>query len=205
MTNKGIPEKDIKQLQQWQTVVNNLRKIYSDILFTHRTARHLQEALVLIYFAVNTQAQQCCLYKGDWPDGKIQTDKGKIHNIEITEVMEDGRKRDKEYKERVASDDKLRVTLVDPADIEKNWLKSVRNAIEKKLSKNYNSTCHLDILVYDNTFIFRRKELPNLISEVEELFLKNSFGDVTIWLSNLSFLYRIWPNPSLIVGKVNTT
>lgn len=129
-------------LERWQTPAEFIAKVEelaaptkSDKLFNRAEASFLLDAMVLAEFVKFRPTEQVHLVgqSAQWPDGQTGSPKAPV-NIEITEVLEEGRRRGDEYREgketekETAEDWRARALAI-PGQLEK--------AIERKIAKGY--------------------------------------------------------------------
>ncbi len=128
--------------------------------------RFLQEAWILAEFARQVEVERLRLSGEEWPDAYIEID-GLTKSVEITEVMDPGRRRDDELKEEGTW------IRLDPV---KDWVTraeaipgALKTRLERKAKKRYSTPTLL--LVYLNISIgFLRPdehETDKLIAEIK--------------------------------------
>jgi hypothetical protein len=154
-------------LERWQTPAEFIAKVEeldkvvkSDKLFNLSAMGFLLDALTLAEFVKFRPTEKVRLVgrKEQWPDGQTGTPQNPS-NIEITEALEEGRRRGNEYHTSArphsgTADDWHNRALAIPEQLEK--------AIERKIGKAYARKCVL--LIYLNMSTYG---LPQLQKEIE--------------------------------------
>jgi hypothetical protein len=142
-------------LFQWQKTGNFGRQVTklddeaSGELLTDGRWKPLREALVLRDFAITLGYTECklCPETEQFPDAMLRSSKTELQ-IEITEVLTAGRKRDKEYKEFKRNPSQNAVSHDEGDEAKKaglNWAGWTTAAIKKKLK--YSKNTKFDIVV----------------------------------------------------------
>ena len=141
-------------LERWQTPTEFIAKVEeladpvkSDTLFNRTRIGFLMDAMVLAEFVKlrPTESVHLVEQKEQWPDGQTGTPQNPM-DVEVTEVLEEGRKRGVEYRNDQQPQDGTvhdwrRRALAIPKQLEE--------AIKRKIRKTYARKCVL--LVYVNT------------------------------------------------------
>src|SRR5262249_26459944 len=141
------------ELTHWQAPKEFVAKveelsapIKSECLFNDPAAQFLLDAIPIAEFTKFRQTDFVRLsdQRDQWPDGQVGTPKQPV-NVEVTEVLEEGRRRGDEYRndgqaKTSNADDWRRSAEAIPALLEKG--------IERKVGKGYDKDCIL--LVYLN-------------------------------------------------------
>ena len=132
-------------LAKWQSVESFIKEVEgieglveSALLFRKPSINFLLDALVLAELVARRPTEQVRLASAQeqWPDGYLGQPK-RFTNVEITEVMEPGRRRGDEYR-------KENQNKKPKPDRPENWRaraaqipQALENAIKKKIDKNY--------------------------------------------------------------------
>jgi hypothetical protein len=165
-------------LFQWQKTdgfarqVKRLDEYASDDLLTGGRWKPLREALILRDFAITLGYAECklCPEKQQFPDAMLRSS-GVELQVEITEVLTPGRKRDKEYREFKKNPARKAVSHHEWDEIKKagsNWVDWTAAAIKKKLK--YSKDTKFDIVVYNNiSHLFELPEIAQLSKNVGDL------------------------------------
>jgi hypothetical protein len=164
-------------------------------LLTSRPLKPLTEALTLRDFAVTLGFSQCRLCRSEFPDGELKYPGGKEIQIEITEVMTPGRKRDSEYKEFSERPTQNALSHHEWEDIRKagsSWLDWMLTGIKKKLK--YDKKIKYDIVVYNNIdYLFEMPEIGGLSDAVGALLNERGFTDHWVWQCRSTTIDLLWP------------
>ncbi len=186
---KALPAGRIA-LERWQTPASFIAKveelaapIKSDKLFNRAEVAFLLDSMVLAEFVKFRPSGQVRLVgqTAQWPDGQIGSPKTPV-NIEITEVLEEGRRRGDEYREgkeaqKETSEDWRARALAIPGQLEK--------AIERKIAKGYAGKCKLVIYLNMSTYGILQKETEDAIAAVKAKYA-DKFDEICIlWQEKL--------------------
>ncbi|MCK1705333.1 hypothetical protein IVA86_29065 [Bradyrhizobium sp. 146] len=179
-----------KALERWQTPAEFIAKveelaapIKSDKLFNRAEASFLLDAMVLAEFVKFRPTEQVRLVgqSAQWPDGQTGSPKASV-NIEITEVLEEGRRRGDEYREgkeakkETAEDWRTRALAV-PERLDK--------AIERKIAKGYAGKCKLVVYLNMSTYSILQKETEAAIAAVKAKYADNFDEICVLWQEKL--------------------
>jgi len=153
--------------------------IESAVLFTKPNINFLFDALVLAEFVKLRLVLQVRLagVREEWPDGFIGNPKA-FENVEITEIMERGRRRGDEYRrtilDRETRPDDWRARAVKiPAALEVG--------IMKKVQKNYGVKPILLVYLNIGDYDLMQKEMKDAIAELKAKY-SESFREIwVIW------------------------
>jgi hypothetical protein len=192
-----MPELDMEKLtagraalERWQTPAEFRAKveelaepIKSEPLFNRTKVRFLMDAMALAEFVKLRPTQQVHLVeeKEQWPDGQMGTPQSPL-DIEITEVLEEGRKRGEEYRkdglpQDGTAEDWYRRALAIPEQLEK--------AIERKVRKSYPEKCTLLVYLNMSTYGILRKETEAAIAAIKAKYA-NDFREICVlWQEKL--------------------
>ncbi|MCP3439822.1 hypothetical protein [Bradyrhizobium sp. CCGUVB14] len=192
-----MPELDLvklaegrKALEAWQTPEQFIAKVDeiaegvdSEALFNRVETQFLRDAMTLATFIQYraTEGVRLAAEKDPWPDGQIGSSKAPV-NVEVTEVLEEGRKRGDEYKndgKAVDGDaeDWRRRALDIPVQLEK--------AIKRKKNKGYGKQCKLVIYVNMSNYGVLQKETEAKIAKIKEKYA-NDFQEICVlWQEKL--------------------
>jgi hypothetical protein len=177
-------------LERWQTPsefiakVEELgRRVKSEPLFNLAAVKFLLDAMVLAEFVKLRPGEKLRLaeQKQQWPDGQIGTPEAPV-DVEVTEVLEEGRKRGEEYrndsypKDGTAEDWRKRALAI-PAQLEK--------AIERKVRKGYGKKCMLVIYLNMSNYGVLQKETEAAIAEIKAKYAKDFLDICVLWQEKL--------------------
>ncbi|AWL96807.1 hypothetical protein [Bradyrhizobium ottawaense] len=192
-----MPELDLvklaegrKALEAWQTPEQFKAKIDaladavdSEALFNRNETQFLRDAMTLETFTRYRATEQVRLASANdqWPDGFIGTPKEPV-NIEVTEVMEEGRKRGDEYKEGAQpldgnAEDWRRRALDIPVQLEK--------AIKRKKNKGYGKKCKLVIYLNMSNYGVLQKETEAKIAAIKAKYAADFQEICVLWQQKL--------------------
>jgi hypothetical protein len=177
-------------IERWQTPAEFIAKVEelaepvkSDKLFNQAAVGFLLDAMVLAEFVKFRPPEQVRLVdqKEQWPDGQTGTPENPI-DIEVTEVLEDGRKRGDEYREGVeakteTADDWRKRALAIPGRLEE--------AIQRKIRKGYARKCVLVIYLNMSNYGVLQKETEAAIAEVKARYAKDFLEICVLWQEKL--------------------
>lgn len=192
-----MPELDAEKLaagrmalEHWQTPETFIAKIdelsdlvESEPLFNLTLVKFLHDAMVLGEFTKfrPTEAVRLCAEKDQWPDGQTGTAQSPV-NIEITEVLEEGRKRGQEYRNDAQppdgdAEDWRRRALAIPGQLEK--------AIKRKRQKGYGKKCKLVIYLNMSNYGVLQKETEAAIAAVKAKYADDFQEICVLWQMKL--------------------
>ena len=189
-------------LYQWQKTgdlnhqVTKLDTDAGDDLLTDGRWKPLREALILRDFAVTLGYSECklCSEAEQFPDAMLRSSEGELQ-IEITEVLTAGRKRDKEYKE--AKENPLSNGLShhewdEVKEAGANWVDWTAAAVKKKLK--YSKNTKFDIVVYNNiSHLFELPEIAELSKKVGSLLAEAGYQNHWVWHCRSTTIDLLWP------------
>jgi len=179
-----------KALEQWQVPtdftakVEELAKgIKSDKLFNQADMRFLLDAMVLAEFVKYRPTEQMHLIdqSAQWPDGQIGTPQKPI-DIEITEVLEEGRKRGDQYRndqrrgDGTAEEWRKRALAI-PDQLEK--------AIQRKMRKGYAGKCVLLLYLNMSNYGVLQKETEAAIAAIKAKYAADFQDICVLWQEKL--------------------
>ncbi|MCC8937930.1 hypothetical protein H8A97_22960 [Bradyrhizobium sp. Arg62] len=161
-----------KSLEAWRTPEQFKAKIDeladavdSEALFNRNETQFLRDAMTLETFIRyrTTENVRLAQASDQWPDGQIGCPEQPI-NIEVTEVLEEGRKRGNEYKDGAKpldgdAEDWRRRALDIPVQLEK--------AIKRKKKKGYGKKCKLVIYLNMSNYGVLQKETEAKIAAIK--------------------------------------
>jgi len=173
-----------RALEGWQTPAEFIAKVEelvspvkSDKLFSLPSVGFLLDAMILAEFMKLRPSDKVRLVeqRRQWPDGQSGTPQKPI-DIEITEVLEEGRKRGDEYREgKKPSDGNVeewhRRAEAIPAQLEK--------AIQRKIDKRYAGKCTLLIYLNMSNYGVLQTETEAAIAAVKFKYVA-SFDEINI-------------------------
>lgn len=179
-----------KALEAWQTPEQFIAKVdeiadavHSEALFNRNETQFLRDAMVLATFVQYRTVEKARLAneKDPWPDGFIGTPKDPV-NIEVTEVLEEGRKRGDEYKNDARpldgdAEDWRRRALDIPVQLEK--------AIKRKKNKGYGKKCKLVIYLNMSNYGVLQKETEARIAAVKGKYAADFQEICVLWQEKL--------------------
>jgi len=177
-------------LECWQTPAEFIAKveelaesIKSEPLFNRAAVGFLLDAMVLAEFVKFRPTQQVHLVgeNEQWPDGQTGTPQRPL-NIEVTEVLEEGRKRGVEYREdglpqNGAAEDWRKRALAIPGQLEK--------AIERKVRKGYAKKCALVIYLNMSTYGILQRETEAAIAAIKAKYANEFLEICVLWQEKL--------------------
>ena len=192
-----MPEPDMKKLaegrtalERWQTPAEFTAKIdeladlvESEPLFNLTGVQFLLDAMILGMFAEYrpTESIRLAGEKDQWPDGYTGTEKTPV-NVEVTEVLEEGRKRGQEYRNDAqpldgnAEDWRKRAQAI-PGQLEK--------AIKRKKQKGYGKNCTLVIYLNMSNYGVLQKETEAAIAAVKAKYAGDFQEICVLWQMKL--------------------
>jgi hypothetical protein len=189
-------------LFQWQKTddfarqVARLDEYASDDLLTEGRWKPLREALILRDFATTLGYVECklCPEKEQFPDAMLRCSEAELQ-IEITEVLTPGRKRDKEYREFKKNPVRKAVSHHEQDEIKRagsNWVEWTAAAIRKKLK--YSRNTKFDIVVYNNiNHLFELPEIAQLSKNVGDLLTEAGYENHWVWQCRSTTIDLLWP------------
>jgi len=193
---------ELLPLYEWQKtadfarLVSKLDSDVCDLLLTDRKLKPLREALILRDFAVTLGYSECKLCREDeqFPDGKLRS-LGRELQVEITEVLTPGRKRDKEYKEFSNCSTEKTLSHHEWEEVKQaglNWADWIAEGIRKKLK--YDRNAKFDIIVYNNIdHLFDMPELAKLSDGVGKLLADAGYENHWVWQCRSTTIDLLWP------------
>ncbi|MCG2626666.1 hypothetical protein L6654_08530 [Bradyrhizobium sp. WYCCWR 13023] len=179
-----------KALEAWQTPEQFISKVDeiadavdSEVLFNRNETQFLRDAMVLATFVRYRTVEKVRLAneKDPWPDGFIGMPKDPV-NIEVTEVLEEGRKRGDEYKNDAKpldgdAEDWRRRALDIPVQLEK--------AIKRKKKKGYGKKCKLVIYLNMSNYGVLQKETEAKIAAIKAKYSADFQEICVLWQGKL--------------------
>lgn len=189
-------------LFQWQKTgdfarqVSKLDEDTKDDLLTDGRWKPLREALILRDFAVTLGYAECklCSEKEQFPDGLLRSAESELQ-IEITEVLTAGRKRDKEYRKFKESPVQKALSHHEWDQVEEagaNWVAWTAAAVKKKLK--YSKNTKFDIVVYNNiSHLFELPEIAQLSKAVGNLLAEAGYQSHWVWQCRSTTIDLLWP------------
>lgn len=192
---------DLSRLRVWQEVssfsqvVDTLDGQAKRALLFDRRLRPLQEALVLRDFALTLGYAQCRLCPPDrqFPDGEVADHNG-IVKVEITEVMEPGRRRDEEYKLIESNGLRPKLSHIEQEELRVNgigWPGWFLDAVHRKMK--YGPGAAYDIVVNNNIHVFSLPELPAVAAAVQTLMAERGFRAHRVWHYQSTRIHQLHP------------
>ena len=177
-------------LERWQTPAEFTAKVEklaepvkSHNLFNLAARGFLLDAMVLAEFVKfrPTENVHLVAQKEQWPDGQTGTPQNPI-DIEITEVLEEGRKRGEEYRNQQqprngTANDWRRRALAIPEQLEK--------AIQRKIRKGYARKCVLLIYLNMSNYGVLQKEIEATIAEIKAKYARDFHEICILWQEKL--------------------
>jgi hypothetical protein len=177
-------------LERWQTPAEFIAKIdeladlvESEPLFNLTAVQFLLDAMVLGMFAKYrpTESIRLATEKDQWPDGYAGTQQNPV-NIEVTEVLEEGRKRGQEYRNDGQpldgnAEDWRKRALAIPGQLEK--------AIKRKRQKGYGKKCTLVIYLNMSNYGVLQKETEAAIAAVKAKYAEDFQEICVLWQMKL--------------------
>ncbi len=199
--NASIEHIGLESLLVWQpadSFAARVREIDQQTgfdLLTDRRLRKLQEALILADFAPAIGFRECRLtpFALEFPDAQVRNSPSTVVDLELTEVLEPGRTRDREYRAIKKTGKRPGVQPVDPQQLGINaerWPDWFLQAVTKKLK--YGPSGAYDIVVYNNVFVFD-PQITTLSAGIGELLSKKGFFQHSVWHYRANAVYRVWP------------
>ena len=189
-------------LFQWQKTgdfAHQVTKLDEDAkgdLLTDGRWKPLREALILRDFAVTLGYTECklCPEKEQFPDAMLRSSESELQ-IEITEVLTAGRKRDKEYKDFKENPIQKAVSHHEWDEVEEagsNWVAWTAAAVKKKLK--YSKNTKFDIVVYNNiSHLFEMPEIAQLSKNVGVLLAEAGYQSHWVWQCRSTTIDLLWP------------
>jgi hypothetical protein len=189
-------------LFQWQKTddfarqVTNLDEYANDDLLTDGRWKPLREALILRDFAITLGYAECklCPEKEQFPDAMLRCSEAELQ-IEITEVLTAGRKRDKEYREFKKNPIQKAISHPEWDEIKEagsSWVDWTAGAIKKKLK--YSKNTKFDIVVYNNiNHLFEMPEIARLSKIIGELLAEAGYQSHWVWQCRSTTIDLLWP------------
>jgi len=175
------PAAFIKRVQEMDGLIE------SAVLFTKPNINFLFDALVLAEFVKLRPVEQVRLAgtREEWPDGFVGNQKA-FENVEVTEIMEPGRKRGDEYR-RMVDNSKS------PPDRPEDWRAraakipaALEAGIMKKVQKNYGTKPLLLVYLNIGDYGLMQGETKAAIAELKARY-SGSFRE--IWIIWQGLLY----------------
>jgi hypothetical protein len=177
-------------LERWQTpgefrakVEELAESIKSDKLFNRSEMGFLLDAMVLAEFVKfrPTESVRLVEQKEQWPDGQTGTAQKPI-DIEITEVLEEGRRRGEQYRNQQqpldgTADEWRKRALAIPAQLEK--------AIQRKSRKGYARKPVLLIYLNMSNYGLLQKETEAAIAEIKTKYASDFDEICILWQEKL--------------------
>jgi hypothetical protein len=173
-----------QELAAWQEPTHFVAKVEelaapvkSESLFNNAAAGFLLDAMVLAEFTKfrSTERVRLVDQREQWPDGQIGTPHKPV-NVEVTEVLEEGRRRGDEYRKDgqpesgTAEDWRERAQAI-PGQLEK--------AIQRKVGKGYAKNCVLLVYVNMSNFGILQEETEAAIAKVKAKYA-DSFQEICV-------------------------
>jgi hypothetical protein len=177
-------------LECWQTPAEFTAKVEklaesvkSDKLFNQSPMGFLLDAMVLAELTKFRPVEQVRLVdqKQQWPDGQIGTPQNPV-DVEITEVLEEGRRRGDEYRndgqpqDGTADDWRKRAEAI-PEQLEE--------AIQRKIRKGYAQKCVLVIYLNMSNYGVLQKETEAVIAAVKAKYTSDFKEICVLWQGKL--------------------
>jgi hypothetical protein len=165
-------------------------------LLTEGRWKPLREALILRDFAITLGYAECKLSpeKEQFPDAMVRSAESELQ-IEITEVLTAGRKRDKEFKEFKDNPVQKALSHHEWDQIEEagaNWVAWTAAAVKKKLK--YSKNAKFDIVVYNNiSHLFEMPEIAQLSKAVGNLLAEAGYQSHWVWQCRSTTIDLLWP------------
>jgi len=177
-------------LERWQSPDEFVAKvaalaepIESEPLFNRGAVKFLHDAMVLAEFTKfrPTEKVRLTAEKDRWPDGQTGTAESPI-NIEVTEVLEEGRKRGEEYRNDAQpldgnAEDWRKRALAIPGQLEK--------AIKRKRQKGYGEKCKLVIYLNMSNYGVLQKETEAAIAATKAKYADDFQEICVLWQMKL--------------------
>ena len=192
---------DIQALFEWQRTpafAENVARLDCEAgvdLLTSRSLKPLREALILRDFATTLGFAECRLCPSDFPDGEVRNPRSKERQVEITEVLTPGRKRDEEYRRFKHNPSESKTAHHEWEEVEQsgsNWIAWMLDGVKKKLKYDKNS--QFDIVVYNN--IDHLWELPDILklsAAVGALMIESGYPEHWVWQVRATTVDLLWP------------
>jgi hypothetical protein len=178
------------ELTRWQSPQEFVAKveelaapIISEKLFNDPAAQFLLDAIPIAEFTKfrPTESVRLTDLKEQWPDGQIGTPKQPI-NVEVTEVLEAGRRRGDEYrndgqaKDGDAEDWHKRAQAI-PARLE--------SGIQRKIGKGNGKDCTLLVYLNMSTYGVLQKETETAIASIKAKYAEHFQEICILWQEKL--------------------
>lgn len=179
-----------QELTRWQAPKEFVAKVEelaglvkSENLFNDPAAQFLLDAIPIAEFTNfrPTDFVRLSDQREQWPDGQIGTPKQPV-NVEVTEVLEEGRRRGDEYrndgqaKDGNAEDWRKRAEAI-PARLEQG--------IERKISKGNGKDCILLVYLNMSTYGLLQKETEEAIAKIKAKYAKRFREICVLWQEKL--------------------
>jgi hypothetical protein len=196
------PSAQLAPLFQWQKAadfahqVTKLDELAGCALLTDGRWKPLREALILRDFVSTLGYSECklCSEKDQFPDAMARTLDAELQ-IEITEVLTPGRRRQKEYKEFQQNGSCGAVTHHEWDEFKRagsNWVEWSAEAVRKKLK--YSKDTKFDIVVYNNiSHLFEMTEIERLSTMVGKLLTEAGYQNHRVWQCRATTVDLLWP------------
>ncbi|WLA51448.1 hypothetical protein QIH80_15650 [Bradyrhizobium elkanii] len=138
--------------------------------------------------------QECRLEYGEFPDGVLRS-AGDELQVEITEVLTPGRKRDEEYRRLKESASPTSLSHHDSREVREageRWVDWIVAAVKKKLK--YSNRLKFDIVVYNNIdHLFELPEMTELSQQIGSLLAEVGYRDHWVWQVRSTTVDLLWP------------
>jgi hypothetical protein len=178
------------ELTRWQIPKDFVAKveelagpIKSERLFNDSAAQFLLDAIPIAEFTKFRQIDFVHLSdkRDQWPDGQVGTPKQPV-NVEVTEVLGEGRRRGDEYKndgqaKSGNADDCRKCAEAIPALLEKG--------IERKIDKGYPKDCILLVYLNMSTYGVLQKETVAAIANIKAKYAQHFREICILWQERL--------------------
>lgn len=171
-----------------ETVSAAMDKLGSADLFNQGGLSFITDAWVAAKFGMLRDAEQVRLVEDEWPDCELLSS-GVVEKFEITEADAPERRRGQEYRESTGEveDDPVE-DWIERAEAAKLWL---RDAVERKVQKNYGGYVNLLILLNLNEFGIRQSKIEECFA-LATISAKDEFASV--WVLWKGKAYKVWPS-----------
>jgi hypothetical protein len=176
--------------------VGELDEDAKDDLLTDGRWKPLREAVILRDFAVTLGYPECklCPERERFPDATLRSAESELQ-IEITEVLTAGRKRDKEFKEFKGYPVQKAVSHHEWDQVKEagaNWVTWTTAAVKKKLK--YSKNTKFDIVVYNNiSHLFELPEIAQLSDAIGKLLAEAGYQSHWVWQCRSTTVDLLWP------------
>ena len=155
----------------------------SEALFNRNEVQFLRDAMVLATFVQyrTTEKVRLADEKDPWPDGFFGAPQAPV-NIEVTEVLEEGRKRGDEYKNDAKpldgdAEEWRKRALAIPVQLER--------AIKRKKNKGYGKKCKLVIYLNMSNYGVLQKETEAKIAAIKTKYTADFQEICVLWQEKL--------------------